>query len=51
MNDTDILDILRIAIYGIIGYIIIKALIRGSVGYNNVKCLCDCVKEGVIYLK
>ena len=51
LTSSDVLEWIKIAIAIIIGYIIIKALIRGSVGYNNVKCLCDCVKEGVIYLK
>ena len=46
-SDTDALEWLRTGIILILGYIIIKALLSAE---TPIRCVCNCIKNGVIYL-
>lgn len=47
----DALEIIKIILIMIVGYMIIKALIYTEMDYSDTECLCNCIKGGMICLK
>jgi len=46
----EVLEWIKIVIILVVGWIIIKALINLEMNDSEIKCICSCIKNGVIYL-
>lgn len=52
MDEGDVLELVKIAVILIFGYIIVKALLSIDSEPNHIKCACDCYDycKNVIHL-
>lgn len=52
LTSDDVLEWIKIGMALILGYIIIKALLKLSAEQDEIKCVCDCLNNSIktIYL-
>jgi hypothetical protein len=51
ISDVDLLEIIKITILTIIGYIIIKSLLSEAPNNKEVECFCNCLNDTIYNLK